>query len=67
MDVLETGTIRQVHQYLNGKGYHVGEYAIRLWVKQGLIPAVYAGRTAYISVSKVRNILDNGLPTSAAS
>lgn len=63
----ETGTIRQVHQHLTNIGYHVSEYAIRRWIKQGIIPAAYSGSTAYISVSNVRRILDNGTPPSIAS
>jgi len=63
----ETGTIRQVHRHLTSTGYNVSEYAIRRWVKQGMIPAAYSGSTAYISVSNVRRILDNGTPTPIAS
>lgn len=61
----ETGTIRQVHRHLIATGYHVSEYAIRRWVKLGMIPAAYSGSTAYISVSNVRRILDNGTPVAS--
>lgn len=67
MNTFESGTIRQVHRYLVGIGYHVSEYAIRRWVKQGMIPAAYSGSTAYISVANVRRILDNGTPASIVS
>lgn len=60
MDTFETGTIRQVHRHLTSVGYHVSEYAIRRWIKQGIIPAAYSGSTAYVSVSNVRRVLDNG-------
>ena len=60
MKTLETGTIREVHRHLNGIGYNVSEYALRRWVKQGIIPAAYSGSTAYISVSNVRRVLDSG-------
>lgn len=63
----ETGTIRQVHRHLTSIGYNVSEYAIRRWVKLGIIPAAYSGSTAYISVSNVRRILDNGTPAPIAS
>ena len=63
----ETGTIRQVHRHLTDTGHHVSEYAIRRWVKLGMIPAAYSGSTAYISASNVRRILDNGTPPSIAS
>ena len=64
-DTFETGTIRQVHRHLTNTGYHVSEYAIRRWVKLGMIPAAYSGSTADISVSNVRRILDNGTPVAS--
>ena len=64
-DTFETGTIRQVHRHLTNTGYHVSEYAIRRWVKLGMIPAAYSGSTAYISGSNVRRILDNGTPVAS--
>ncbi len=66
MKTIETGTIRQVHKHLIETGCNVSEYAIRRWVKLGMIPAAYSGSTAYISVSNVRRILDNGTPPSIA-
>ena len=62
----ETGTIRQVHRHLTDTGYHVSEYAIRRWVKLGMIPAAYSGSTAYIRGTIVRRILDTGTPPSLA-
>ena len=67
MKTLETGTIREVHRHLNGIGYNISEYALRRWVKQGIIPAAYSGSTAYISVSNVRRVLDNGTSAPEAS
>ncbi len=64
-NTFETGTIRQVHKHLINTGYHVSEYAIRRWVKLGLVPAAYSGSTAYISVANVRRILDNGTPAAS--
>lgn len=58
----ETGTIRQVHRHLIDSGFNVSEYAIRRWVKLGVIPAAYSGETAYISVANVRRVLENGTP-----
>ena len=62
----ETGTIRQVHRYLTSIGYQISEHALRRWIKQGVLPAAFSGSTAYISVSNVRRILDNGTPTPIA-
>ena len=59
----ETGTIRQVHRHLNDNGFNVSEYAIRRWVKLGVIPAAYSGRTAYINVTNVRRVLESGTHT----
>ncbi len=67
MNTFETGTIRQVHRHLTSIGYHVSEYALRRWIKQGMIPVAYSGSTAYISIANVRRILDNGTPTPTAS
>ena len=62
----EVGTIRQVHRHMADSGYNVSEYAIRRWVKLGLIPAAYSGGTAYISVANVLRVLENGTPTTIA-
>lgn len=61
----ETGTIRQVHRHLTSTGYNVSEYAIRRWVKLGIIPAAFSGRTAYINVANVQRVLESGtrMPT----
>ena len=61
----ETGTIREVHRYLVSNGYHISEYGLRRWIKLGLIPAAYSGRTAYINVANVQRVLESGtcMPT----
>lgn len=61
-NAFETGTIRQVHRYLTDTGYNVSEYALRRWVKMGVIPAAYSGSTAYISAMNVRRVLETGTP-----
>lgn len=66
-NTFETGTIREVHRYLASTGYKVSEYALRRWIKQGLIPAAFSGHTAYVSVSNVKRILDNGTSAPTAS
>lgn len=42
----EVGTIPQIHSRLLQEGFHVSEYALRIWVKQGLLPAVFTGNRA---------------------
>ena len=61
----ETGTIREVHRYLVSNGYHISEYGLRRWVKLGIIPAAFSGRTAYINVANVQRVLESGtrMPT----
>ena len=62
-NTFSTGTIRQVHRHLNDDGFNVSEYAIRRWVKLGIVPAAYSGRTAYINVANVLRVLEAGTPT----
>jgi len=54
----KVGTIRQIHQRLVCDGYQVSECALRRWIKQGVLPAVYAGTKALISYNKVLELLD---------
>lgn len=63
----QTGTIPQVHRQLNKDGYRVSENALRAWVKQGILPAAYNGRKAYIAYDNVVNILTNGTTESTAN
>lgn len=58
----KTGSIREVHRRLVENGYRVSEHSIRQWVKQGLIPAAYVGRKAYINYDAVIAVLTNGTP-----
>ena len=58
----KTGSIREVHSRLVAEGYHVSEHSIRCWVKQGLVPAAYCGRKAYINYDAVVTVLNNGTP-----
>ena len=56
----KTGSIREVHSRLVAEGYHISENSIRQWVKQGLVPAAYVGRKAYINCDAVLAVLTNG-------
>ena len=38
-------------------GIHVSEYALRIWVKQGLLPAVFTGNRALISYANAVRVL----------
>lgn len=58
----KAGSIREVHSLLLDDGYRVSEHSIRQWVKQGLVPAAYVGRKAYINYDAVVAVLKNGTP-----
>lgn len=51
------GSIAEVHQRLVAEGYHITEYALRLWVKTGQVDAVYSGRKAFVSYRSVLRFL----------
>ena len=57
----DVGSITRVQQKLAEDGYDISCYALRLWVKRGIIPAAYSGSKALISVSKVKSVLENGM------
>ena len=54
----KVGTIRQVHRRLMQEGYQVSECALRKFVKEGRIPAVYVGNKALISYDRVLEVLE---------
>ena len=58
----ETGSIRQVHRRLLDEGVHISERALRSWIRQGLIPAAYSGRKAYITFGNVMRLIEEGTP-----
>lgn len=55
--VCNVGPIRKIHARLIEDGYHVSDYALRLWIKQGRIPAIYTGNKALISYESVLSLL----------
>ena len=40
---------------------NISEYALRRWVKQGLVPAVYSGKKALVNIDKVIAFLGGGV------
>lgn len=54
---IKVGTIRQIHRELKENGFSVSENALRVWVKTGVLPAVYSGNVAYISYKAVKHLL----------
>lgn len=59
-----TGSIREIQRQLVSDGIRVSEYALRQWVKSGILPVVYSGNKALISYDKVLSVLD--IPVSNA-
>ena len=56
--MIKVGTIKQIHEQLVSEGYKVSEYCLRIWVKQGVLPAVRIGVKSLISYRKVLEILE---------
>lgn len=56
----KVGTIKEIHQRLIDDGYHVTEYALRQWVKDGLIPSVRSGKKIFITFDHVVEFLTTG-------
>ena len=57
MALVEVGTIREIQQRLSDEGFHVSAYALRQWIKAGILPAIYSGNKALISYTAVLNLL----------
>lgn len=58
MSTIHVGTIRKVHEQLVLNGYAISENALRVWVKEGTLPATYNGAVAYISYDRVLDLLN---------
>jgi len=56
------GSIREIHKALVADGVLLSEYALREWVKKGLIPAVYSGKKAYVRYDNVVAFLNGNAP-----
>lgn len=56
----DMNTIRATARRLKTDGINISESALRRWVKQGILPAVYSGRRAYIRYAKVLELLNTG-------
>lgn len=57
MALVEVGTIREIQQRLSDEGFHVSTYALRKWIKTGILPAIYSGNKALISYTAVMKLL----------
>jgi len=53
----QVGSIRQIQTRLISEGYNVSEHALRIWVKNGVIPAVFTGHKALIAYDNVVEVL----------
>lgn len=56
--MIKVGTFKQIHEQLVSNGYNVSEYRLRIWVKQGVLPAVHIGVKSLISYQRVLDLLD---------
>ena len=50
-------TVRGTVQRSKAEGIPISEYALRTWIKQGLIPVRYAGSKVLIFWPNVRNFI----------
>ncbi len=57
MTPVEVGTIREIQARLTAEGFHISTYALRMWIKDGTLPAIYAGTKALISYTVVVELL----------
>ncbi len=53
----QVGSIRQIHMRLISEGYNISEHALRIWVKNGVIPAIFTGHKALIAYDNVVEVL----------
>ena len=53
-------TLPQLHKELNEMGIPISMNALRVWVKQGKIPAVYCGKKAIVNMDAVIDFLERG-------
>ena len=64
--MIQFGSIRAVHKALVEDGILLSEYALRMWVKEGRIPAVYSGKKAYVRYDSVLEYLRGNSPEQSA-
>ena len=64
--MIQFGSIREIHKALVEDGILLSEYALRAWVKDGLIPAVYSGKKAYVRYDNVVAFLNGNAPQQPA-
>lgn len=56
----EVGSIREIHDRLVRDGYHISEYMIRRWTKDGTLSCVPCGCKVLVSYSALVTLLTNG-------
>lgn len=61
-----TGTIRQTHQRLQAEGMNISENTLRVWVRQGILPAAFSGKKAYLFYPNVIEVIKTGTPTTSS-
>jgi hypothetical protein len=53
-------TLPKLHRELNEMGIEISMNALRVWVKQGKIPAIYVGKKALVNMDAVIDYLNGG-------
>ena len=67
--VCNVGTVQQITQQLHREGYLVSEYALRRWIKEGVIPSVRTGKKFLVTYDRVVEYLETGaiMPTNSVT
>lgn len=62
---VQCGSIHEIYRRLQEEGYRIGEAALRAWVKNGQIPAVYRGKRALVLYEDVLVFISRPMPPAA--
>ena len=62
---VQCGSIHEIYRRLQEEGYRIGEAALRAWVKNGQIPAVYRGKRALVLYEDVLAFISRPMPPAA--
>ena len=59
--VCKIGTVQQIARRLHSEGYQVSEYALRRWIRDGVIPSVRSGKKFLVTYDRVVEYLESGI------
>ena len=62
---VQCGSIHEIYRRLQEEGYRIGEAALRAWVMNGQIPAVYLVKRALVLYEDVLAFISRPMPPAA--